>query len=202
MGSDRREILIAHDPTRGELRAVRRMLVQSSIAELKLAGLYERYCAHIEPEALRQIEDQIGPGWLSLDLAMAHYQACDATGIDDAVLEQLGATAGEKLARTLTVTATPNGLESAPSPWSLVGAFFRLGRRIYEGGSIQYVKLGPKQLLIENVGNPLFSISYYRTAHLAFMRRAFITLGANVVEARITSYRPRGAMIEVSLSWD
>lgn len=200
MAPGRGEILIAHEPSRGELRAVRRMLVQSSIAELKLAGLYERYRAQVDPSSLRQIEDQIGPGWLALELAMAHYRGCDAIGIDDDQLEQLGATADEKLARTLTVTSTSG--ESAPSAWSLVGAFARLGKRIYDGGSIQYVKLGPKQLYIENIGNPLFSIHYYRVAHLAFMRQSFTTLGANVVEAKITNFRPAGAMIEVSLAWE
>lgn len=200
MGSATREILIPHDRSRGELRAVRRMLVQSSIAELKLIDCYERYCAHIEQESLREITEQIGPGWLSVELAMAHYRACDAAGIDDAQLEHLGATAGEKLARTLTVTAS-GGPEGARSPWSLVGAFARLGKRIYDGGSIQYVKLGPSELLIENIGNPLFSIRYYRVAHLAFMRSSFATLGANVVEAKITNFRATGAMIEVSLAW-
>lgn len=178
------------------------MLVQSSLAELKLIGFYERYAACIDARSLAAIADQIGPGWLSLELAMAHYRACDDIGISDAEIEQLGGTAGEKLARTLTVPTASSGPESALSPWSLVGAFERLGKRIYDGGSIQYVKLGPKQLYIENIGNPLFSVHYYRVAHLAFMRRSFETLGANVVDARITKFRASGAMIEVSLAWE
>lgn len=197
-----REILIAHDPTRGALRGVRRMLVHSSLVELKQLGFYERYAASIEPEALAEILDQIGPGWLPTELALAHYRACDAIGISDADVEQLGAIAGEKLARTLTVPAATSGPDSELSPWSLVGAFERLGKRIYDGGSIQYVKLGPRQLYIENIGNPLFSVHYYRIAHLAFMRQSFTTLGANVVDARITKFRASGAMIEVSLAWE
>jgi hypothetical protein len=197
-----REILIPHDPSRGELKAVRRMLVHSSLAELKALGLYERYTGCVDPQSLGAILDQIGPGWLSTELALAHYRACDDIGINDADVEQLGATAGEKLARTLTVPTASSGPESALSPWSLVGAFERLGKRIYDGGSIQYVKLGPMQLSIENIGNPLFSVHYYRVAHLAFMRRSFETLGASVIEARITNYRVSGAMIEVSLAWE
>lgn len=178
------------------------MLVQSSVAELKLLGLYERYTACIDPLSLGEINDQIGPGWLSVELAMAHYRAVDAIGINDADVQQLGGTAGEKLARTLTVPTASSGPDSAISPWDLVGAFERLGKRIYDGGSIQYVKLGPKQLYIENIGNPLFSVHYYRLAHLAFMRRSFATLGANVIEARITKFRITGALIEVSLAWE
>jgi hypothetical protein len=45
-------------------------------------------------------------------------------------------------------------------------------------------------------------VHYYRVAHLAFMRRSFATLGAKVMDARITRFRMNGAMIEVSLAWE
>jgi len=201
MHSETREILIPHDPARGPLRAVRRMLIQSSVAELKQLGVYERYRVGIAPALLEQIMDQVGPGWLPVELAMEHYYACDALELDPADIERLGAAAGENLARTLLVSGSGSTPEGEASPWSAIGAFSRMGKRIYEGGSSQYVRLGPKQLQIENIGNPLLSVRYYRVAHLAFLRRAFGTLGVKVTDAKITNFRPRGAMVEVRLTW-
>jgi hypothetical protein len=201
MFAESREILIPHDPTRGALKAVRRMLVQSSLAELKERGHYERYCSGIDGAVLESINDQVGPGWLPIELAMAHYRACDALGLSNAELDESGAISGEKLARSLLVTGVHNGPDGEVAPWLAIGAFSRMGRRIYEGGSAQYVKLGPKQLQIENMGNPLLSIHYYRIAHLGFLRRAFDSLGVHVTEARITPFRAEGGKVEVQLSW-
>jgi hypothetical protein len=89
MLSNSREILIAHERSRGELKGVRRMLVQSTLAELEQIGAYEHYCARIDPLSLGAIVDQIGPGWLPIELAMAHYRACDAAGIEDAEVAAL-----------------------------------------------------------------------------------------------------------------
>lgn len=115
--SEKREILIAHDLTRGPLRAVRRILVQSSLAELKGFGFYERYCALIDPASLAEITDQIGPGWLPIELAMAHYRACDSLELSGDQLDLLGAHAGAKLASTLLVTS------AKVSPWDAIDAF-------------------------------------------------------------------------------
>lgn len=201
MSDETREILVPHEPTRGALKAVRRVLVQSSLAKLRELGFYEPYRALVDPETLETITTQIGPGWLLLELAMAHYRACDALRLSDAQIDELGGLSGDKLAHTLLVARGNKTTDVEVSPWLAVGAFSRMGRRIHDGGSTQYVRLGPKQLLIESVGNPLFAIDYYRAAHLAFLRRAFGSLGVNVTESKLTAFRPQGAIVEVRLTW-
>lgn len=200
LSPDQREILVPHDLTRGPLRSVRRMLIQNSVAELKELGVYDRYCACIAPAILTEVMDQVGPGWLPVELALEHYRACDALDLLDAAVERLGEIAGANVVRTMLVGAglTP---DSPGAPWVAIAAFARMGRRIYEGGSSQYVKLGPKSLQIENIGNPLLSIPYYRTAHRAFLRSAFGTLGVRVIETRMTPFRPKGQMVDVRLTW-
>ena len=192
---DQREILIAHDPSRGPLTALRRMLIQSSIAELKEFGLYDRYCSKLDAATLSGITDHIGPGWIPVQLAMAHYQACDELGLGDEQLATLGARAGATLASNLLVTS------AKISPWEAIHAFWRMGRRINEGGSSQYVKLGPTRLQIESLGNPLQTIAYYRLASLGFYRSAFGALGVQVREVKIMSYRAPTGSLDVRISW-
>ena len=194
--AEQREILIPHDLSGGPLTALRRMLVQSSIAELKELGLYERYCKAIDPASFAGITDHIGPGWIPVELALAHYRACDALGLSDEQLGVLGGRAGQTLANSLLV-AGPK-----VSPWVAIHAFWRMGRRINEGSSAQYVKLGPTRLQIETLGNPLHTIAYYRLASFGFYRSAFGALGVNVRDVKIMSFRPQAGALDMRITWD
>lgn len=182
------------------MKAVRRMLIHSSIAELKRSGLFERYCSLIDPSALAEITDLIGPGWLPLALAMMHYDACERLELDGEVLAQLGARAGEKIQSSLLVSMAKTELgRAARSPWDAIGALWRMGRRLYDGGSSQYVKIRERELLIETIENPLFATRYYRTAHQGFLRSSISALGA-----RITQVRPEyhGDTAAVRIAWE
>jgi hypothetical protein len=196
------EIVIPHDSARGPLTAVRRMLVHSSIDGLKQLGTYQRYCELIEPDSLAQIEALIGPGWMPAALALEHYEACDKLGLSEAQVYGAGLRAGESMGDALLVAAAqrsdPNDERST---WTLIGAFSRMGRRIYDGSSSQYVKLGSKELLIEYRDNPLFSARYYRVAHGAFMRKTFGTVGITIVDLKLSTYRSKGAEIDERIRW-
>jgi hypothetical protein len=197
-----REIIIPHDPRRGPLLAVRRMLIHSSIAQLQELGAYERYGAEIGPTALASIQDMIGPGWLPAELALKHYEACDKLGFTDKQIQTLGERAGENLGNALLVAGVqvpePRTEESI---WMMVRAFSRMGRRIQEGASAQYVKLGRSELLIEHTANPLFSSSYYRVGHLGFLRKTFEKLGLPLSELKGSPYRKHEAEFDVRLRW-
>lgn len=199
---EHREILIPHDPTRGPFKAVRRVLIHSSIDELKQAGAFPRYRLLIDDVAFAAITEAIGPGWLSAELALAHYNACDALDLDEAVITQLGAHAGAKIQSTLLVSnAKREPGRSEHSPWESLGAFWRMGRRLYEGSSSQYVKLGPSELLIETIGNPLFGTRYYQLAHVGFLAAAFSTFGVHA-QAHGAYRREAGAEIaEARIAW-
>jgi hypothetical protein len=83
----------------------------------------------------------------------------------------------------------------------MVTAFSRMGRRIQEGASAQYVKLGRNGLPIEHTANPLFSSSYYRVAHLGFLRKTFEKLGLPLSELKGSPYREHEAEFDVRLRW-
>jgi len=196
------EVIVPHDPGRGPLLGVRRMLVLSSIAGLEEVGLYDRYSAHIDSTTLTSILEMIGPGWMPVELAKSHYEACDRMQLTDAQIQEMGFRAGNKMSGSLLVAGTqaPGGTAER-SPWELVGAYSRMGRRIYEGSSSQYVKLGPNKLLIEHIGNPLFSIHYFRLAHSSFMRGTFRSLGVEIADVIYSPYRPDPPRIEARLAW-
>jgi len=197
-----RTVVIPHDPARGPLTAVRRMLVHSSVAELQQSGLYDRYCALINSETLQRINELIGPGWMPIELVIEHYTALDRLGLSEAEVYAAGLRAGAKMGDALLVAgAQVIGSSADRSPWAVIGAFSRMGRRIYEGGSSQYVKLAENKLLIEHRGNPLFALRYYRVAHGGFMHKTFGDLGIELTDFKLTTYRHEGAQIDVKLTW-
>jgi hypothetical protein len=197
-----REIIIPHDPARGPLTAVRRMLVHSSLAELQELGVYDRYCSLIDRVSLERIHELIGPGWMPLPLALKHYEACDRMQLSDEVVLDAGQRAGENMGKSLLVAgAQSTASPTDRSPWPILGAFSRMGRRIYDGGSSQYVKLGPNALQIEHDRNPLFAFHYYRVAHSGFLRKSFGSLGVDVRDVNCSAYRAEKAQIDYRVTW-
>lgn len=196
-----RQVVFPHDASAKPLSAVRRLLIHSSIREIEQVGFYERYRELIRPESLGQIFELIGPGSMPVDIALEHYRACDQLGLSDEQIYTFGLRAGENIGDALLVANKQLGQTGERSAWDLVGAFYRMSRRIYEGGSVQYVKLGPTTLQIENKLNPLFSVRYYRVAYGGFIHRAFGKIGLRVADFRLSPYRPEHAEIEARIRW-
>ena len=195
-----KEIVVPHDLSRGPLSAVRRMLVHSSIAELGVLGVYDRYCENIQRVSLDRIKELIGPGWMPVELALDHYTACDKLQLSDDAVFQMGVRAGDKTGSALLVAGAQPRVETKDrAPWPLLQAFARMGRRIYDGASAQYAKIGPNTLLIEYVGNPLFAYHYYRVAHRGFMHQAFRALSVEVHDVSFSPYQAEKAAIDVRI---
>src|SRR3954452_7104382 len=107
-----KEIVVPHDHSRGPLVAVRRMLVHSSIAELSLLGLYDRYSELIDTGKLERIRELIGPGWMPVELALEHYLACDKLQLSDAAIREAGERAGDKIGSALLVAGAQPQLDA------------------------------------------------------------------------------------------
>jgi hypothetical protein len=74
-------------------------------------------------------------------------------------------------------------------------------QRVYDGGSSQYVKLGPKKLLIEYRDNPLFAIAYYSRAYGGYMRTALGSLGLDIIDIQLSVHRGHDAQTDALFTW-
>lgn len=196
------DVMVPHDLSRGPLTALRRMVVHSSIAELKQRDLFAGYRKLMEARAFEEITSSLGPGWLDVEVALAHYRACDALGLSDAEIYELGRCSCTKIKGALLVPSTPSaGFDAELSPWSGIFALWRMGRRVYQGCSAQYTRIGPSELLIEHLHNALFAIRYYRLAHVGFLSAAFGDFGVAHADVKLTTYTRSGDMVKVSVRW-
>jgi hypothetical protein len=200
-GGMAREIIVPRDPARGPLTAVRGILIQTSLTGLRDLGVFEDYRAHIDPAALETITANIGPSWLPLDVALAHYAACDSLDLSPEQLEQIGSRAGNRLQGGMLQLLAKTARQAGFTPWTALGAYARMGDRIFQGSSAQYVKVGPKDVDLEIEGNLLFRSSYFQRAFVAATRAAFLALGCRVTHVRVVRVEAGGAQAVTRISW-
>jgi hypothetical protein len=196
-----REILIPHSPTVTPLTAVKNVFIQSSLAGLKANGYWDRYVRLIDPAVLAQLESSMGPGWIPLELVTPHYEACDGLALRTQELNQIGSQVGHRLQEAVLVSSAKRERAVDFDMWAVMLSLHRMWARLYQGGSVQVVKLGPREKLIETRGYSLFQFHYYRQTSLAAFGAAYSALGAQVTSVKIQSYNPKTHEMVVRTSW-
>jgi hypothetical protein len=199
--AETREIVTPHDPNAGPVTAIRNVVIQSSLAELKAHGHYERYTPLIAPDALEQLTANVGPGWVALQLALLHYEACDKLGLSPEQFSELGAGVGDRVQDTVLVSSAKKERPDNTDPWQFEGQLHRMWPRVFQGGSVQVVKLNAKCKLLEERGFVLTRYHYYRQAHLAALRAAHTALGTSVSLLKVDSYDALRDELVVRIAW-
>ena len=172
------EVIIAHPSRLVPVHGVRSTLVQSSLKSLKAAGHFERWRALVEPAQRERIEQSIAPEWLPIDVVLAHYAACDALNLTPNELNLMVEQTAQRLNGTLMTALTASVRSAGFNPWLALPHFDRLHARLFQGGSAQFVRIGPKDLLIEWRGMSLYRSSYYRNGYCGFVRAALKLMAA------------------------
>jgi|SoiMethySBSTD1v2_1073268.scaffolds.fasta_scaffold02406_21 hypothetical protein len=197
----RGEILIPHEEEYQPVMAVRNTLLQASLSELRDAGYYERYARNIDPAILRELSSNLAPSWVSIDLADAHYQACDEMSLSTEELHGLGQAVGVRVRQTSIVVADNRTSNAPVDVWTIIGHLHRVWKRVYQGGSVQITRLGPRDELIELRGHTLYRHAYYRFASLAAITAAHEAVGARIELNRIVRYDVMTHEIVYHLAW-
>lgn len=196
-----REIVVAHDPNAGPVTAVRNVVLQASLAELRAHGCYERYSKLVAPEVLEQLNTNIAPTWVPVELALAHYAACDELGLSAEDFAALGQGVGDRVQDTVLVSSAKKVPVEGVDLWKVEAQLHRMWPRVFQGGSVQVVKLGPKLKLLEQRGFRLTQFQYYRQAHLAAIRASHIALGAHITTLKVDSYNAARDEVVVRVAW-
>ncbi len=196
-----REIVIAHEREVRPCTAVRNVVIQSSLSQLQDAGYYERYLTLIDPDRLQALLSSFAPGWTPIELALAHYEACDKLGLTQEEHAKLGQRIGARLQETALVTAAKRSRDADFDLWNATGNLHRMWARLYQGGSCQVVKLGPKDKLVELRAFALSRYRYYRNAQLAGIGAAYEALGARLETLRVLSYNAARDELTFRFTW-
>lgn len=195
------EILIPHNRPPRPATAVRSTLLQSSIAFLKTRGHYDRYLAVLDPAEKEAILGSLAPAWLPIDLAIAHYGACDA--LDLALAEQvaLGESVGDRIQGTFMKTLIQGARAVGVTPFTLLSRFDVLWGRLFQGGSVEVTRTGPKDIAVEILGANLPRFAYFRTAFTGIIRAGFKVVGVRTAYVHDGPWDSRADRFVLKGSW-
>lgn len=181
------------------MRRVRSTLLSSAIVTLRERGFYEAYLEKLSEERRQDILSIVAGVWIPIDVAMAHYAACDSLQMstNDAIAIAIGAAVGHRIQATTLSTLTRLAAGVGLTPGTGLAIYDRLWSRIYDGGGFATDKVGPKDAGITMVHVPFARCAYFRASlrgvHVAgaelFTRKAYAREGRAVTPERSFALR-------------
>jgi hypothetical protein len=159
----------------GPLRRIRTGVICSGQANLRARGLFERYKTLLDPGLRRTILAAVPGGWSPVEVAMGHVAACQDLGISREDAFESGAMVGEHLNGVVVETMARLAVGVGATPWTVLGVYGRLFRRLVDGSSFTVERSSPNEARIELEDMPLCGFSFFRDAfrgsHHAALRR-------------------------------
>jgi hypothetical protein len=171
------EVLIPLPETMRPVSAVRSTLIQSSLASLRNRGHYDRYLKLVDPHLRERIVETIAPEWLDMDVARAHYEACEALALGQEEVLEIGEGVGERIQGTFIATSVRRTRVLGLTPWEPLAQQQRLWDRLMTGGGIGLVRTAPNEARVELCLLPLAQYAFFRGSFSGTISAA-IKLGA------------------------
>lgn len=199
MADDLKQLLIDHESTGGpKVTHVRGSLVVSSLQTLRELGHYERYLERLAAAHREVVLATLALSWVRVDTAMAHYGACDALGLKAAEYDKMVQFVAKRFVGTVFGTLMRAAQQAGVTPLLPLGQFDRLWDRIFIGGSIRIRRTGPKDVVIDARGVPLFCYPYFRLGFFG-MTQGSLLMFAKTMHGRILQSTQES--VSISFSW-
>ncbi len=187
----REEVLVPYPTTLGREPTAthcRSTLLVASIKTLKAHGYYEKYVRALKPTHLEMIASTAAGMWVPIEVGIAHYRVCD--GLDIPMDEQL--KMGGEVVHALQKTFIGTVLRAASSgvgigPITGLEKFVQIYGRSIKGGGARILRLGPKDVRVEFVGQPFAAIRYFRVAYRGFIHAGCEFFARRVVVAELNA---------------
>jgi hypothetical protein len=197
------QTIVEHVSAQGpNVTHVRGMLIVSGRENLRELGLLEHY-ERLLPQSHREaVLYALASSWVPIEVALVHYRTCDQLELNAAQITRLGELSAARMIDTFFGRALKLAHElGAESYWKLLEQNDRVYDRMYQGGGVSVLQIGPKDMWLENTGQPLAGCRFWRALYLAYMEsigRAFAK-AAYVRLARPRTQSPHA--IAVTGSW-
>jgi hypothetical protein len=175
-----RQILITHTPASKPTTTIRSTVLQSSIASLRQRGHFERWLTLVDPAHRETIVESLAPSWMPIEVAIAHYAACEALDLPNSEQVAMGEAVGDRIQGSFLTTLMKSARAAGYNPLVLLSQFDRLYARLFQGGSVQLTQTGPKDAEIEVRGMQTTRFPYFRIAFTGVVRAGIVFSGVRV----------------------
>jgi hypothetical protein len=194
-------VLIPHVEPVQPATTIRSTVLQSSLAALRARGHFDRWYAAVEPHHRDSIVESLAPSWLPIELALAHYAGCEALQLPNSEQLAIGESVGDRIQGTFIATLMKTARATGFSPLVLLKQFDRLFGRLFQGGSIEVIQTGPKDLEVEVRGMPLSRYAYFRTAFNGVVRAGFVFSGVRTSYVKQRSHDADAQSFILRAAW-
>lgn len=136
--------------------------ITASQATLRGKGLFDAYRAALDPLHRDALLVVVAGIWLPMDVARAHYAACDTLNLPDDELVEIGRLAMRRANATTLSFITRLAKNAGVTPWTVLAQTPRIMAQTIDDGAVAIAKMGPKDARVEILGYPLASLRYNR----------------------------------------
>jgi hypothetical protein len=148
----------------------------SSLEGLRQQGHLDRYLDLLS--AYRdEILQTVAGAWVPIEVARAHYEACDRLGLTAPEIEHMARAAGT-IRRQWYSALIATAERGEATVWTVLPQLYKFWQRSATGGAVTVFSLGTNRARLEYVRCELFDIAYFREA----MRVVLLLLGEHVCE--------------------
>lgn len=193
---------IKHDLTRGPVTAVKAMLLQFSLAQLENHGYLDRYVSSMGQDKLQHLRTLAAMDWVPVALVLEHYGACDQLCLTRAEVARIAGPVGADVERRSYVSHAKKARPDDFNLWTETPALHRMWGRLYQGGSVQVVRLGDHAWRFEQRGFPMNCFAYFRHGQLAVIESAVHSLGVVVRQHQVISYDAAIDELVMRMTWE
>jgi hypothetical protein len=194
------EPLTRHESSAGPVVVqVRGSLIASSLHTLRELSLFERYLKGLPREHQEPILFALASSWLPVELALAHYGACEAMELPEAELLKIGEHVSQRIMGTFlgTLMRSSRQMGAGATPLIPLRQYHRLWDRLLLGGGCTVQSSGLKDVTIESRGVPMFRYRYFRVGYMGLIKGAGL-LFAKSVFTRVRTTSETALTIEAS----
>jgi hypothetical protein len=132
----------------------------SSLRALKDRGRLDEYFSYLPPQHHEVVKNSVAGSWLAVDVAIAHYDACDRIGFAQLELMAIGREVHQHAQASVLSMAVKLAAGAGATPWTQFAQYNRLWERVWIGGGVGVFKTGPKEARMEIVGWPCARSNY------------------------------------------
>jgi hypothetical protein len=185
----------AHGPT---VLQVRGSLIASSLETIRQLGLFDRYEAHLPAQHHDAVVYVLAASWVPIDVAMAHYGACEEMQLTEPELHEIGRHVSQRIMGTFLGTLVRTASKIIATPGMPLRHYPRLWDRLLEGGGCTVSMMGSRDARIESRGVPMFRYRYFRIAYNGLIRGAASVFRSDV-QTRIRN--ATDSALTIDLGW-
>jgi hypothetical protein len=148
--------------------------LNSSVDALRARGHFDRYVTLLPDEHRATILESVAGIWLPIDVAVAHYGACEALALSRRDAWDIGVEVTRRVHGTTLALAIRLAKQAGVTPWTILAQLPRLWERVWRGGAIAIREVGPKEAILE--------VMRWRVAAIPYVRQTMPAVVHGIVE--------------------